>query len=91
MVEIESLAEDGKRRVVGGFWAKTHSISAGSMRMFALQISRVVPPRGRASTQTWAHFPCALGLRLALPIGRTTIPRRFAIRCNAQEIGTRGR
>ena len=26
-----------------------------------------------------AHFPCALGLGLALPIGRTIIPRRFAI------------
>jgi anaerobic selenocysteine-containing dehydrogenase len=26
MVEIESLAEDGKQRVVGGFWAKPHSI-----------------------------------------------------------------
>ena len=30
LVEIESLADD-KHRVVGGFWAKTHSIAAGSV------------------------------------------------------------
>jgi anaerobic selenocysteine-containing dehydrogenase len=31
VVEIESLAEDGKRRIVGGFWAKPHSISVASI------------------------------------------------------------
>ena len=31
MVEIESLAEDGKRRVVGGFWVKPYSIPIGSI------------------------------------------------------------
>jgi anaerobic selenocysteine-containing dehydrogenase len=30
-VEIESLADDGKRRIVGGFWAKPHSIAGGSI------------------------------------------------------------
>ena len=30
-VEIESLAEDRKRRIVGGFWAKPHNIPRGSI------------------------------------------------------------
>jgi formate dehydrogenase major subunit len=43
MVEIESLAEDGKRRVVGGFWAKTHSISAGSISAYYPETNPLLP------------------------------------------------
>jgi molybdopterin-dependent oxidoreductase alpha subunit len=43
MVEIESLAEDGKRRVVGGFWAKTHSISAGSIGAYYPETNPLLP------------------------------------------------
>jgi formate dehydrogenase major subunit len=43
VVEIESLAEDGKRRVVGGFWAKPHSISAGSIGAYYPETNPLLP------------------------------------------------
>jgi len=43
MVEIESLAEDGKRRVVGGFWAKSHSISVGSIGAYYPETNPLLP------------------------------------------------
>jgi molybdopterin-dependent oxidoreductase alpha subunit len=43
MVEIESLAEDGKRRVVGGFWAKPHSIPSGSIGAYYPETNPLLP------------------------------------------------
>jgi formate dehydrogenase major subunit len=43
MVEIESLAEDGKRRVVGGFWAKPHSIPMGSIGAYYPETNPLLP------------------------------------------------
>jgi formate dehydrogenase major subunit len=42
-VEIESLAEDGKRRVVGGFWVKTHSIPVGSIGAYYPETNPLLP------------------------------------------------
>jgi molybdopterin-dependent oxidoreductase alpha subunit len=42
LVEIESLADD-KRRVVGGFWAKTHSIAAGSVGAYYPETNPLLP------------------------------------------------
>jgi molybdopterin-dependent oxidoreductase alpha subunit len=42
-VEIESLAEDGKRRVVGGFWAKSHSIPVGSIGAYYPETNPLLP------------------------------------------------
>ncbi len=41
-VEIESLADD-KRRVVGGFWAKPHSIAAGSVGAYYPETNPLLP------------------------------------------------
>jgi formate dehydrogenase major subunit len=41
-VEIESLADD-KHRVVGGFWAKTHSIAAGSVGAYYPETNPLLP------------------------------------------------
>ncbi len=43
IVEIESLAEDGKRRVVGGFWAKPHSIPVGSIGAYYPETNPLLP------------------------------------------------
>jgi formate dehydrogenase major subunit len=43
MVEIESLADDGKRRVVGGFWAKPHSIPIGSIGAYYPETNPLLP------------------------------------------------
>jgi molybdopterin-dependent oxidoreductase alpha subunit len=43
MVEIESLAEDGKRRVVGGFWVKPHSIPVGSIGAYYPETNPLLP------------------------------------------------
>jgi molybdopterin-dependent oxidoreductase alpha subunit len=43
MVEIESLADDGKRRVVGGFWAKSHSIPIGSIGAYYPETNPLLP------------------------------------------------
>ena len=43
MVEIESLAEDGKRRVVGGFWVKPHSIPIGSIGAYYPETNPLLP------------------------------------------------
>jgi molybdopterin-dependent oxidoreductase alpha subunit len=43
MVEIESLAEDGKRRIVGGFWAKPHSIAVGSIGAYYPETNPLLP------------------------------------------------
>jgi formate dehydrogenase major subunit len=42
LVEIESLADD-KRRVVGGFWAKPHSIAAGSVGAYYPETNPLLP------------------------------------------------
>jgi formate dehydrogenase major subunit len=42
-VEIESLAEDGKRRVVGGFWVKPHSIPVGSIGAYYPETNPLLP------------------------------------------------
>jgi molybdopterin-dependent oxidoreductase alpha subunit len=42
LVEIESLADD-KRRVVSGFWAKTHSIAAGSVGAYYPETNPLLP------------------------------------------------
>jgi molybdopterin-dependent oxidoreductase alpha subunit len=42
LVEIESLADD-KHRVVGGFWAKTHSIAAGSIGAYYPETNPLLP------------------------------------------------
>ena len=42
LVEIESLADDS-RRVVGGFWAKTHSIAAGSVGAYYPETNPLLP------------------------------------------------
>jgi anaerobic selenocysteine-containing dehydrogenase len=43
MVEIESLADDGKRRVVGGFWAKPHSIPIGCIGAYYPETNPLLP------------------------------------------------
>jgi molybdopterin-dependent oxidoreductase alpha subunit len=43
MVEIVSLAEDGRRRVVGGFWAKPHNIAAGSIGAYYPETNPLLP------------------------------------------------
>jgi len=42
LVEIESLADD-KHRVVGGFWAKPHSIAAGSIGAYYPETNPLLP------------------------------------------------
>jgi len=42
LVEIESLADD-KHRVVGAFWAKTHSIAAGSVGAYYPETNPLLP------------------------------------------------
>jgi len=42
LVEIESLADD-KHRVVGGFWAKTHGIAAGSVGAYYPETNPLLP------------------------------------------------
>ena len=41
-VEIESLADD-RRRIVGGFWAKPHSIAAGSVGAYYPETNPLLP------------------------------------------------
>jgi len=43
VVEIESLAGDGRRRVVGGFWAKAHSIPIGSIGAYYPETNALLP------------------------------------------------
>jgi molybdopterin-dependent oxidoreductase alpha subunit len=43
MVEIESLAGDGKRRIVSGFWAKPHSIAMGSIGAYYPETNPLLP------------------------------------------------
>jgi molybdopterin-dependent oxidoreductase alpha subunit len=43
MVEIESLAGDGKRRVVGGFWVKPYSIPIGSIGAYYPETNPLLP------------------------------------------------
>src|SRR5208337_1248542 len=43
MVEIESLATDGIRRVVSGFWAKPHSIPVGSIGAYYPETNPLLP------------------------------------------------
>jgi formate dehydrogenase major subunit len=43
LVEIESLFDDGKRRVVGGFWAKPHAIAAGSIGAYYPETNPLLP------------------------------------------------
>jgi formate dehydrogenase major subunit len=43
MVEIESLAEDGKRRLISGFKAKPHDIPAGSIGAYYPETNSLLP------------------------------------------------
>jgi molybdopterin-dependent oxidoreductase alpha subunit len=43
IVEIESLAEDRNRRVVGGFWAKPHNIPVGSIGAYYPETNPLLP------------------------------------------------
>jgi anaerobic selenocysteine-containing dehydrogenase len=43
LVEMESLAEDGKRRLISGFWAKPHSIPAGSIAAYYPETNPLLP------------------------------------------------
>ena len=43
IVEIESLAEDRERQVVGGFWAKPHSIPVGSIGAYYPETNPLLP------------------------------------------------
>jgi formate dehydrogenase major subunit len=43
IVEIESLAEDGRQRIVGGFWAKPHSIPIGSIGAYYPETNPLLP------------------------------------------------
>jgi formate dehydrogenase major subunit len=43
VVEIESLAEPGNRRVVGGFWAKAHAIALGSIGAYYPETNPLLP------------------------------------------------
>ena len=43
LVEIESLFDDGKRRIVGGFWAKPHKIAAGTIGAYYPETNPLLP------------------------------------------------
>jgi molybdopterin-dependent oxidoreductase alpha subunit len=43
LIEIEALADDGRRRIVAGFWAKPHSISRGSIGAYYPETNPVLP------------------------------------------------
>jgi formate dehydrogenase major subunit len=43
LVEIESLADDGKKRIVRGFWAKPHGIAAGSVGAYYPEANPLLP------------------------------------------------
>jgi molybdopterin-dependent oxidoreductase alpha subunit len=43
LVEIESLFDDGKRRIVGGFWAKPHEIAAGTIGAYYPETNPLLP------------------------------------------------
>lgn len=43
LVEIESLTGDGKRRIVGGFWAKPHNIPEGSIGAYYPETNPLLP------------------------------------------------
>jgi formate dehydrogenase major subunit len=43
LVEIESLADDGKKRIVRGFWAKPHAIAAGSVGTYYPEANPLLP------------------------------------------------
>ena len=42
-VEIESLAEDGKRRIVSGFWVKPYNIPVGSVGAYYPETNPLLP------------------------------------------------
>ncbi len=42
-VTIESLADDGRRRIVAGFWAKSHSIARGSIGAYYPETNPLLP------------------------------------------------
>jgi formate dehydrogenase major subunit len=42
-IELESLAEKGTRRIVGGFWAKAHAIAAGSIGAYYPETNPLLP------------------------------------------------
>jgi molybdopterin-dependent oxidoreductase alpha subunit len=43
LVEIESLFDDGRRRIVGGFWAKPHKIAAGTIGAYYPETNPLLP------------------------------------------------
>jgi formate dehydrogenase major subunit len=43
LIEIEALAGDGRRRVVNGFWVKSHDISRGSIGAYYPETNPLLP------------------------------------------------
>jgi anaerobic selenocysteine-containing dehydrogenase len=73
MVEIESLAEDGKRRVVGGFWVKPYSIPIGSIGAYYPETNPLLPLAYhdlKSGTPAAKSIPVLVRLRPQLDAGR---------------------
>ena len=43
LIEIEAPSEDGRRRVISGFWAKLHAISRGSIGAYYPETNPLLP------------------------------------------------
>jgi molybdopterin-dependent oxidoreductase alpha subunit len=43
LIEMEALADDGKRRVVSGFWVKPHAISRGAIGAYYPETNPLLP------------------------------------------------
>jgi formate dehydrogenase major subunit len=43
LIEMEALADDGRRRVVAGFWVKPHSIARGSIGAYYPETNPLLP------------------------------------------------
>ena len=73
MVEIESLAEDGKRRVVGGFWVKPYSIPTGSIGAYYPETNPLLPLAYhdvKSGTPAAKSIPVLVRLQPQLDAGR---------------------
>jgi anaerobic selenocysteine-containing dehydrogenase len=73
MVEIESLAEDGKRRVVGGFWVKPYSIPIGSIGAYYPETNPLLPLAYhdvKSGTPAAKSIPVLVRLQPQLDAGR---------------------
>jgi molybdopterin-dependent oxidoreductase alpha subunit len=69
-VEIESLAEPGRRRVLGGFWAKAHDIAAGSIGAYYPETNPLLPLAfhdEKSGTPAAKSIPVVVRRHTALP------------------------